>query len=158
MARPAQIFSFVVETEEGKLRYPDRQQRPGPSAPDALRAAHGDRHLRAAALMGRPLRRRATGRDGPVGTASLRVLGSAAVGVGGRGGRGSGEYALSPLARPSRPCVECLRTARHPPIAATSIAETCTAADAPARALRAWGYGQPHPQTHGGPSVRPPTR
>jgi hypothetical protein len=24
----AQIFSFVVETEEGKLRYPDTQQRP----------------------------------------------------------------------------------------------------------------------------------
>lgn len=27
-AGPAQSFSFVVETEEGKLSYPDRQQRP----------------------------------------------------------------------------------------------------------------------------------
>jgi hypothetical protein len=27
-AGPAQIFSYVVETEEGKLSYPDRQQRP----------------------------------------------------------------------------------------------------------------------------------
>jgi hypothetical protein len=25
---PAQIFSYVVETEDGKLRYPDTQQRP----------------------------------------------------------------------------------------------------------------------------------
>ena len=28
MPAPAQIFSFVVETEEGTLRYPDTQQRP----------------------------------------------------------------------------------------------------------------------------------
>ena len=46
-AGAAQIFSFVVETEEGTLRYPDTPAAPrGPAAPDALRAARGDRHLR----------------------------------------------------------------------------------------------------------------